>query len=85
MIGRASGPTTAWRLLADSLPTLDVAGARTYLSSLGTSLVFALFPRPAFRRTGFHVSGGRRVTYFAYLDEFGHFSPYISRTDPRYK
>ena len=37
MIGRASGPTTAWRLLADSLPTLDVAGARTYLSSLGTS------------------------------------------------
>ena len=25
------------------------------------------------------------MTYFAYLDEFGHIGPYISRTDPRYK
>ena len=25
------------------------------------------------------------VTYFAYLDEFGHIGPYISRTDPKYK
>ena len=25
------------------------------------------------------------MTYFAYLDEFGHISPYVSRTDPRYK
>ena len=24
------------------------------------------------------------MTYFAYLDEFGHIGPYISRTDPRY-
>ena len=25
------------------------------------------------------------TTYFAYLDEFGHIGPYISRADPRYK
>ena len=25
------------------------------------------------------------MTYFAYLDEFGHIGPYVSRTDPRYK
>ena len=25
------------------------------------------------------------MTYFAYLDEFGHIGPYISRTDPKYK
>ena len=25
------------------------------------------------------------MTYFAYLDEFGHIGPFISRTDPRYK
>ena len=25
------------------------------------------------------------MTYFAYLDEFGHIGPYISRADPRYK
>ena len=25
------------------------------------------------------------MTYFAYLDEFGHIDPYVSRTDPRYK
>ena len=25
------------------------------------------------------------MTYFAYLDEFGHIGPYIRRTDPRYK
>ena len=24
------------------------------------------------------------MTYFAYLDEFGHIGPYASRTDPRY-
>ena len=23
--------------------------------------------------------------YIAYLDEFGHFGPYVCRTDPRYK
>ncbi len=28
---------------------------------------------------------GRQVTYLAYLDEFGHIGPYVSRTDPRYK
>ena len=25
------------------------------------------------------------MTYFAYLDEFGHIGPYVSRADPRYK
>ncbi len=25
------------------------------------------------------------MTYFAYLDEFGHIGPYVSRTDPKYK
>ena len=25
------------------------------------------------------------MTFFAYLDEFGHIGPYVSRTDPRYK
>ena len=25
------------------------------------------------------------MTWFAYLDEFGHIGPYVSRTDPRYK
>ena len=25
------------------------------------------------------------MTYFAYLDEFGHIGPYVGRTDPRYK
>ena len=25
------------------------------------------------------------MTYFAYLDEFGHIGPYVSRTDPSYK
>ena len=25
------------------------------------------------------------MTYFVYLDEFGHIGPYVSRTDPRYK
>ena len=24
------------------------------------------------------------MTYFAYLDEFGHIGPYVSRTDPRH-
>ena len=24
------------------------------------------------------------MTYFAYLDEFGHVGPYVSRTDPRH-
>ena len=25
------------------------------------------------------------MTYFAYLDEFGHIGPYVGRTDPRYR
>ena len=44
---------------------------------------------PSFRGprsgAGFRVSVGSWVTYFAYLDEFGHIGPYVSRTDPRYK
>ncbi|MXY18976.1 MAG: DUF3800 domain-containing protein, partial [Synechococcus sp. SB0664_bin_36] len=24
------------------------------------------------------------MTYFAYLDEFGHIGPYVSREDPKY-
>ena len=44
---------------------------------------------PSFRGprfdAGFRVSGGPWVTFFAYLDEFGHIGPYVSRADPRYK
>ena len=45
---------------------------------------------PSFRGprsgAGFCVSEGLlATTYFAYLDEFGHIGPYISRTHPRYK
>ena len=25
------------------------------------------------------------MTYFAYLDEFGHVGPYVARTDPKYR
>ena len=44
---------------------------------------------PSFRGprsgAGFRVFGGLWLTCFAYLDEFGHIGPYISRADPRYK
>ena len=44
---------------------------------------------PSFRGphfgAGFRVSGGRRVTLFSYLDEFGHIEPHVGREDPRYK
>ena len=40
---------------------------------------------PAGRCAGFRVLEGLWVTYFAYLDEFGHIGPYISRTDPKHK
>lgn len=33
---------------------------------------------------GFRVSAGRRRFYIAYLDEFGHVGPYISRSDTRH-
>ncbi len=32
----------------------------------------------------FVFSGIRRVTYFAYLDEFGHIGPYLGRSGPKY-
>ena len=25
------------------------------------------------------------MTYFAYLDEFGHVGPYVTRTDPKFR
>ena len=34
---------------------------------------------------GFRVSGGRAVTYLAYLDEFGHIGPYVSKDDPKHR
>jgi Protein of unknown function (DUF3800) len=33
---------------------------------------------------GFRVSGRRRQFYIAYMDEFGHVGPYISRSDTRH-
>ena len=44
----------------------------------------ALLPRPALRR-GLSRFRGSEVTYFAYLDEFGHIGPYVDRSHPRYK
>ena len=42
---------------------------------------------PSFRGprsgAGFRVSGGQNL-YLAYLDEFGHIGPYVSREDPRH-
>ena len=43
----------------------------------------ALFPRPALRR-GLSCVLRPHVTYFAYLDEFGHIGPYVSRSHPRF-
>ena len=34
---------------------------------------------------GFRVSGGRAATYLAYLDEFGHIGPYVSKDDSKYR
>ena len=43
---------------------------------------------PSFRGprsgAGFRVSESLRVTYFAYLDEFGHIGPYLGRHHPRH-
>lgn len=38
-------------------------------------------PRP---KRGFSCIWGQDLTYIAYLDEFGHIGPYVSRVDPRY-
>ena len=43
----------------------------------------ALLPRPALRR-GLSRFWGSGLTYFAYLDEFGHIGPYVGRAHPRY-
>lgn len=43
----------------------------------------ALFPRPA-RKRGLSRFWRCRVTYIAYLDEFGDIGPYIGRTDPKH-
>ena len=54
----------------------------TFLYETQTSV--ALFPRPALRR-GLSCVWSRRLTFFAYLDEFGHVGPYISPIHPTYK
>ena len=66
------------------LRALDVAGSREYLSYRGASSYCPLSEARC-SGAGFRVSGGQRVTFFAYLDEFGHIGPYVSRGDPRYK
>ena len=47
-----------------------------------------VYSTPSFRGprsgAGFRVSGSLRVTYFAYLDEFGHIGPYLGRHHPRH-
>ena len=57
----------------------------TIYSSAGDARTFglALFPRPALRR-GLSRIWNSPMTYFAYLDEFGHIGPYLGRKHPRY-
>ena len=44
---------------------------------------------PSFRGpcsgAGLRVFGALWMTYFAYLDEFGHVGPYVTRTDPKFR
>ena len=63
---------------------LDDAAPTAYLSSRGASSSCPL-SEARVPGAGFRVSGGRRVTFFAYLDEFGHIGPYVGREDLRYR
>ena len=40
--------------------------------------------RDPYESAGFRVFGGQRLLYIAYVDEFGHIGPYVSREDKRY-
>ena len=62
---------------------LTLAGARRYSASRGACTFCPLSEARAPARAFVFLEAW--VTCFAYLDEFGHIGPYISRGDPRYK
>lgn len=61
---------------------LDIGRTRLHISFEAQWIL------PSFRgpreSAGFRAFWGCGVTYIAYLDEFGHIGPYISRTDPKH-
>jgi hypothetical protein len=61
---------------------LDICVILSHLKGEAQQVV-ALFPRPT-PKTWVFVYLGQRLTYIAYLDEFGHIGPYIGRTDPKH-